>query len=285
MNILGISRDLRFSPNMVSNDAAIFNAVAELISSGGHKVDCMGESDFVRRYSDGSLSRYDIVFDMIRSREATEALALYEKESGAMCYNTAQGIANCTRSRIARLFKDDNIPAPNGEELSLVMSDFKSAAKNQPYPVWLKRGEGSAETKEDVCFVNDDKEFIDACESFLSRGITEIVTSQHVRGDLVKFYGVEGTDFFDWDYNELSHSKFGLEKINGEPNKYSFSASLLADTANMAARTLGVTIYGGDCIIEPDGGIRIIDFNDWPSFSRCRKAAAEAIAERIIRGE
>ncbi|MFS6554926.1 hypothetical protein VPJ68_05445, partial [Parabacteroides distasonis] len=40
-------------------------------------------------------------------------------------------------------------------------------------------------------------------------------------------------------------------------------------------------MYGGDAIVTADGNFVIIDFNDWPSFSRCRDEAAEAIAEYV----
>ena len=33
----------------------------------------------------------------------------------------------------------------------------------------------------------------------------------------------------------------------------------------------------------PDGTIRIIDFNDWPSFAPCRQEAAKEIGGIIIR--
>ena len=34
-------------------------------------------------------------------------------------------------------------------------------------------------------------------------------------------------------------------------------------------------------IIDKNGDYSIIDFNDWPSFSRCRVAAAKAIAMEV----
>ena len=40
-------------------------------------------------------------------------------------------------------------------------------------------------------------------------------------------------------------------------------------------------LYGGDAVVSSEGDIRIIDFNDWPSFSACRDDAAKAIAARI----
>ena len=45
---------------------------------------------------------------------------------------------------------------------------------------------------------------------------------------------------------------------------------------------LNVHVYGGDCIVSPEGDIRIIDFNDWPSFAPCRNEAALAIGKTIL---
>ena len=47
------------------------------------------------------------------------------------------------------------------------------------------------------------------------------------------------------------------------------------------AAAVGLQIYGGDMIVTNDGSLYMIDFNDWPSFSRCREEAAEAIARLI----
>ena len=45
---------------------------------------------------------------------------------------------------------------------------------------------------------------------------------------------------------------------------------------------LHVEVYGGECIVDEEGTIRLIDFNDWPSFAPCREAAAPHIARRIF---
>jgi hypothetical protein len=34
--------------------------------------------------------------------------------------------------------------------------------------------------------------------------------------------------------------------------------------------------------VDPDGTIRIIDFNDWPSFAPCRNEAAPHIAKAVL---
>ena len=49
-----------------------------------------------------------------------------------------------------------------------------------------------------------------------------------------------------------------------------------------ASDVLEVKIYGGDCIVDRDGSIRIIDFNDWPSFAPCRQQAAPYIAKCVL---
>jgi hypothetical protein len=67
---------------------------------------------------------------------------------------------------------------------------------------------------------------------------------------LVKFYGVEGTDFFHWNYASRGHSKFGLEKVNGKEQGYPFDAQRIKRYADMTAKQLNTPIYGGDVIID-----------------------------------
>ena len=117
---------------------------------------------------------------------------------------------------------------------------------------------------------------------FRNRDIPVAVINEHLQGDLVKFYGVHGTDFFYWFYpSPCSHSKFGLEKINGIAKGIPFSVEELKIQSDKAAEALNVPIYGGDCVVSADGTLRIIDFNDWPSFARCREEAGGKIAECI----
>ncbi|HUJ88958.1 MAG TPA: hypothetical protein VLX12_02090, partial [Syntrophorhabdales bacterium] len=58
-------------------------------------------------------------------------------------------------------------------------------------------------------------------------------------------------------------------------------AGELRRLAWQAAKAIGLEIYGGDAIITPKKDVLLIDFNDWPSFSRCREAAANSIAGYI----
>ena len=61
-----------------------------------------------------------------------------------------------------------------------------------------------------------------------------------------------------------------------------FDLNHLKEICNRAAEELNVVVYGGDCIVDEDGTVRIIDFNDWPSFAPCRNEAAPHIAKAIL---
>ena len=61
-----------------------------------------------------------------------------------------------------------------------------------------------------------------------------------------------------------------------------FDAEDLKAEADKAADMLNVPVYGGDCVVSEDGSIRIIDFNDWPSFAPCRDEAAFYIATKMV---
>ena len=131
----------------------------------------------------------------------------------------------------------------------------------------------------DTVFCKTQVEIDTAVKAFHERGIDEIARQAHIKGDLVKFYGVAHTPFFYHFYpTDTGKSKFGNEVINGKAHHYDFSVSALQESVNKLAAHIGVCVYGGDAIVKEDGSFFIIDFNDWPSFSPCREDAAKAIA-------
>jgi len=147
---------------------------------------------------------------------------------------------------------------------------------------WVKRGYGSAESDSDVQFAPDEKTAKRIAEEMMSRGQKIIDVRAHVKGDLLKFYAVTGTDFFRCYYpTEGGNWKFDSEKENGKPQYYPYDEKALKSMINAAAEQCHLQIFGGDCIIRPDGVPVLIDLNDWPSFSRCREEAAKAIADNI----
>lgn len=277
LTFAGIQRYTTFSPNHVGNDAAIFSEVAHFIEENGHKVRMFTEQEFLTKHLP---QRY--VFTMMRSKAAVRNLQLLETR-GVVAINSAFGIENCTREKMTTLLLENRIPHPD----SLILNTQERISElNFPdgfEPCWAKRADFHAIHREDVTYVRTIDELREVIAEYALRGIDRVVVNKHLKGDLIKFYGVAGTDFFYWFYpQEGSHSKFGLETINGMPTGIPFSIDELKDICNAASKLLNVHVYGGDCIVSPEGVIRIIDFNDWPSFAPCRKEAALAIGKTIL---
>lgn len=279
MTIAGIQRYSLFSPNHVGNDAAVFSAVAQYLTEHGHRVTMYTEQEFLT----DSLKGESYVFTMMRSKAAVRKLQQLQSE-GLVAVNSGAAIENCTRERMTNLLLENGVAHPDslicdtGGQLPCgwVKSTFE--------PCWVKRADFHAIHREDVTYVRTGEELRGVMAEYALRGIERVVINEHLKGDLIKFYGVAGSDFFYWFYpEEGTHSKFGLEAINGAPDGIPFSMDALRRLCDEAARVLGVQVYGGDCIVSPDSSIRIIDFNDWPSFAPCRKEASKAIGEMILK--
>lgn len=270
--ITGISRSKEFSPNHEDNDQAILSLVADELRNRRCKVDMYTEDEFLEKkiYS-------QVIFNMSRKDTSIKLLKWIEL-SGTTVINSAFGIENCYRKILVRLFESNDIPYPK----SFIVST-QDGVPTDSFPCWIKRASSHTMVKNDVAYVECMEEAEKVFEDFRNRGIAEAVINEHIVGDLIKFYGVYGTDFFYTFYpTEQSHSKFGLELINGKARGFHFEKEMLKEYCNRASRILNVPIYGGDCIITPNGDIKIIDFNDWPSFVRCRDIAAQYIADYIL---
>ena len=262
MKILFIQRAARFSPNSVEKDLAILEAVAGRLRGEGHEVSVVSEGAL----REGMLSQYDCIFSMGRE---PETLLMLKSLQGVRIINTPQGVENCARCKLESIMQQNHIPVPPQEGTD---------------GYWLKRGDAAAQSKDDVQFAATKSDLLEMMRLFEARGISEYVVSAHVVGDLVKFYGVQGTGLFRYYYpTDDGQTKFGDERHNGSAHHYSFSVPQLQQDAERLASAVGVQVYGGDAIIRSDGSYCIIDFNDWPSFSRCRESAAEAIASLLIK--
>ena len=266
-----------YSPNHIGNDAAIFNIAAEELRKRGCEVNTYTEEQFI-----AGAATEDIIVNMCRERRSIELLQKREDE-GALVINSGYGIENCTRERMTRILLGSGIPYP---ESLMVNTDEAVVSQLEQHGFdrcWIKRGDFHAMHKEDVSYVRHATEAQEVLQEYFLRGIPRAVINRHLEGDLVKFYGVAGTDFFYWFYPlESGHSKFGAENINGMPTYQAFDAEALRETCQQAADAVGVDIYGGDCIVGHDGKYSIIDFNDWPSFAPCRKDAGLVIARHIM---
>ena len=279
-SVLGISRAKRFSPNSEGRDAAIFSAVAKCLRGAYISVETVDEEDLTPM---GHLSSYDAAFTMARSEECLTILAEAEAE-GLPIINSPSALLRNTRARLTDIFRQANIPIAPTRDAATITPEERAQLFAGGLRYWLKRGDACAQTAGDVRFIATQEDLEAALADFSARGVASALLSQHVEGDLVKFYGVEGALFFHVYYptDGPSFSKFGLERHNGRPVHTPFSRTALNDAADEAARLSGFTVYGGDAVVRPDGSFLIIDFNDWPSFSRCRDDAAEAIAGQLV---
>lgn len=277
INIAGIMRAGAYSPNHIGNDAAIFNATADELRKRGCQVNIYSEEKFL---NEGV--KENIIVNMCREMKSIHKLQELE-DRGALVINSGYGIENCTRERMTRILLGTGIPYPKSLIVGTdenVLQDLIDGGFDR---CWIKRGDFHAMHKEDVSYVRHPEEAQEVLQEYFLRGIKRAVINIHLEGDLVKFYGVQGTDYFFWFYPyDAGHSKYGLEAINGKSRGIKFDEAELRRICEEASEALDVKIYGGDCIIDPDGSMRIIDFNDWPSFAPCRKEAAPHIAKCIF---
>ncbi|NDV69438.1 hypothetical protein [Dysgonomonas sp. 25] len=274
--IIGIKRQTKYSPNHVGNDGLIFSLTADNLRKMGYEVEEYAENEFLEDNIEG---RY--IFNMVRDKQSISRLQRLE-DNGSIVVNSAYGIENCSRTKMTHLLLDNHIPHPNSIFVNTTEDPTAELQKMHAKAFWVKRGDSHAIHREDVTYARNMEEVKDIVREFALRDIPNAVVNEHLIGDLVKFYGVADTDFFYWFYPfDLSHSKFGLEEINGAAQEFKFSVEELKKTCDRAGEILNVKIYGGDCIVDEKGNFKIIDFNDWPSFAPCRDAAAPKIAECI----
>ena len=277
ITIAGIMRAGAYSPNHIGNDTAIFNAVAEHLRKRGCIVNVYSEEQLIA----GNVTE-DIIINMCREQKSIVLLQQME-DAGKIVINSGYGIENCTRERMTRILMGSNIPQPQSLMVNTNEMIIDSLEQGGFSQCWIKRGDFHAIHKEDVSFVRHPQEAQELLHEYFLRGIKRAVINKHIVGDLVKFYGVQGTPFFHWFYPyDLGHSKYGHEEINGKSQGIEFDIERMKHICQDAADVLDVKIYGGDCIISPEGEIYIIDFNDWPSFAPCRDEAAPHIAKSIL---
>ncbi len=257
-SILAVYRAERFSPNSVEKDRSIIEAAGRLLHDMGHEV------RFVKEAMLGDNDNADVILSMARESRTLDILEEKEK-LGTLVINSPESVRACARATADKIMRENGIPVAPLEG-------------NGGY--WLKRGDEAAQSKDDVVFAADEDEKERKLQQMKERGVSDVVVTAHVKGDLVKFYGVRNTGFFRTYYPcDDGISKFGDERMNGPSHHYLFSEESLKTDADKAASLIGTAIYGGDCIVREDGSYAIIDFNDWPSFSRCREEAGVAISE------
>lgn len=266
MRALGIYREREFSPGKVDADAAILDAALAAVRQAGVEVNAMTVPQFIA----DAPKQVDLVLAMCQGERALARLAALERQ-GALAINSALAIRNCYRDLLYAGLVHAGVPAPPGalvrtggrppDLIPLGMLDLDA-------PMYVKRGDLHALASDDVQRVETRSALRAALAGFAGRGISLAFVQQAVEGQVVKFYGVSGGEYFA-----------ALAENGGE---LSDRASLaLAQAAATGAAALGLEAWGGDAIIDGDS-MTIIDFNDWPSFGRVRDVAARSIARRSL---
>ncbi|WP_367868047.1 hypothetical protein [Pedobacter sp. WC2423] len=279
MTLLGVKRGSIFSPNHIGNDEAIFNLTISELEKLGHQVTVCTENEFLTMPE----VKEEFIFTMAREKDVILKLQILEK-SGKIIINSGFGIENCFRINMTNALIKANVPYPKSK---ITATDQPDEDLFQDLPgdgFWIKRGDFHAIHKEDVTYVESEEQGRYILKEFSLRGIPNALISQNLLGDLVKFYGIRGSEFFylfyPYDHNHHKYAEY--EQTNGKTFHYPFDQELLKSAANTAAEALNIFVYGGDAIVSKDGTFRIIDFNDWPSFAPCRAQAAPHIAQCLI---
>ena len=272
IKIAGIMRAGIFSPNHIGNDSAIFNLVAEQLRKRGCEVNVYSEEQFIA----GGVTE-KIIFNMCREPRSIALLQKLE-DNGALVINSGYGIENCVRERMARILLGNGIPYPESIVVSTDEAIRDVLTRSGISRCWIKRGDSHTMHNEDVTYVRHPEEAQEILQEYFLRGIKRAVINRHLEGELIKFYGITGTPFFYW----LSTSNASSSRRGSRQTAPDFDENKLKALCNAAAEILDINIYGGDCVVQPDGIIRIIDFDDWPSFAPCRQEAATNIAKFIM---
>jgi hypothetical protein len=271
MRALGVYREPEFSPGKVEHDAAILDAVMAELKRQGVEVSAISAASFV----DGPAVGADLVLAMCQSERALGRLVALEQQ-GAIAVNSALAIRNCYRDLLCAGLVHAGVPVPSG---ALVRTGARPpdlsplGVLDLDAPMFVKRGDLHALAPEDVQRVESRGALRAALAGMAERGVPIAYVQQAVEGRVVKFYGVSGGQYF---------AALDEESEKGDRESISENVRLeLARSAAAAAATLGLEAWGGDAVIDGDR-FMMIDFNDWPSYSRVREAAARAIARRCL---
>lgn len=274
MKIILVYRATQFSPHSVKKDMHILEAVGHLLDDGHNVVEYRQEEDLVDE------ERADLFLSMGRLPETLDILQKRQEE-GCRVVNTPESVRMVTcRSGLDALMRANGFPMAPLCVPKPGSDDMCDAPDGGGW--WLKKGSGPAECLYDVQYAATWDDVVRKLGYFKNRDIEDVNITAHVPGDVVKFYGVAGTDFFRYYYpTDDGQTKFGDEERNGRAHHYGFSPTALHGEAERLAALTGLQVYGGDVIVKDDGSFVIIDFNDWPSFARCREEAAMAIADKV----
>jgi len=267
VQLLGVYREWRFSPGVhAAGDAAILELTQAALEGAGYRTALIAPECL-----SAQLPAARVVFAMCQSLEALTVLQQWEQQ-GILVLNTPAAVRACYRLALVATLNKATLPCPRSAVIPL-----GEAAVLPPWPpfpdhtagCWVKRGDVHAMQPDDVVFVRHAAAWQQQLASFTERGIRHAVVQEHITGQEIKFYAVRDRGvlhcFAPHDAGPLQVDPARLNAL-----------------ALQAGEVLGLDIYGGDCILTPDGALYLVDVNDWPSFRGCRELAAQHIARHVL---
>jgi len=212
------------------------------------------------------------VFSICQSLEALDILQEWEQR-GVLVLNSPTAVRACYRLALVTALSQTTVPFPQSiivpldtaEPIEAVCPMLSESAAGW----WVKRGDVHAMQADDVVFVGHATDVPVQLIRLRQRGIRHAIVQEHIVGQEFKFYAVRG--------HGVVHV-FAPHAAHCPP----VDQGRLNTLARQAGEVLGLDIYGGDCLVTPDGALYLIDINDWPSFRGCRPVAATHIAHHIL---
>ena len=274
-----ISRHSKYSPNSEARDEALFRSLVMNFALQGISIATFDEAVF--EHHPPQLEKSTLILSMARSEAALHTLSAAE-ECGVPVLNSPRALQKAQRTDFQQWFAATGNSAEHWH-ISTLTPDIKARLS---FPLWWKRNNPSTTSATDVQFV-ENRTQLDVL--LQPHPLEDALLMEHVEGQLIKFYGVEGTDFFYAEpHKPQGFSKFGNEQHNHHKD-LSVSSPMWKQTlhamhtsATQVAQQSGFSIYGGDAILREDSTFVFIDFNDFPSFSACLPEASEAIAQHCL---
>ena len=268
VHLLGIYREKRFSPGIhAAGDAEILELTQAALARAGYRVTLIAPETLPTMSP-----TVRVVFSMCQSLEALDVLQEWEQR-GVLVLNTPTAVRACYRLALVTALSQTTLPFPQSivvplhtvEPIAAVCSVLPEHAAGW----WVKRGDVHAMQADDVVFVSHAPDVPAQLLRLRQRGIRHAIVQEHIAGQELKFYAVRG--------HGVVHA-FAPHAAHGPPIDHEHLNTL----ARQAGEVLGLDVYGGDCLVTPDGALCLIDVNDWPSFRGCRPVAAAHIAQHIL---